>query len=312
MDPAPREGDPGSCAAAPSRACGPATPTSPASSSTIATTRATSSSARRRARPRRASRPARSAGACSPSSACRSAATSCTSAASTPRVPDPLPDDINAASDESPLRTLDRERRERDDRAHRRRSSATGNTLGGICEVVCRGLPVGLGSHVSWDRKLDGRLGAAHDVHSGGEGRGDRHRASRRRARPGSEVHDEIEPAPGRTRAGNVRRKTNRAGGLEGGMTTGEPLVRARGDEADQHAHAPARHRRCGDGRGGGGDGRAERRHGRAGDGRHRRGDGGVRARAGACSRSSAATRSAEMRRNSTATFRTSQIGSDG
>jgi chorismate synthase len=41
----------------------------------------------------------------------------------------------------------------------------------------------------------------------------------------GAQVHDEIEPAPGRTLAGNVRRKTNRAGGLEGGMTTGEPLV---------------------------------------------------------------------------------------
>ena len=43
--------------------------------------------------------------------------------------------------------------------------------------------------------------------------------------RTGAEVHDEIEPAPGRTLSGNVRRKTNRAGGLEGGMTTGEPLV---------------------------------------------------------------------------------------
>ena len=41
----------------------------------------------------------------------------------------------------------------------------------------------------------------------------------------GSQVHDEIEPAPGRTRAGNVRRRSNNAGGLEGGMTTGEPLV---------------------------------------------------------------------------------------
>jgi chorismate synthase len=43
--------------------------------------------------------------------------------------------------------------------------------------------------------------------------------------RTGAEVHDEIEMAPGRTRTGNVRRRTNRAGGLEGGMTTGEPLV---------------------------------------------------------------------------------------
>jgi chorismate synthase len=43
--------------------------------------------------------------------------------------------------------------------------------------------------------------------------------------RTGAEVHDEIEPAPGRTRAGHVRRRTNRAGGTEGGMTTGEELV---------------------------------------------------------------------------------------
>jgi len=137
--------------------------------------------------------------------------------------PDPLPDDINAAADESPLRTLDREA----ETAMIARIDAIkreGNTLGGICEVVCRGLPVGLGSHVSWDRKLDGRLGAALmsipavkgvEVGIGFE--------SARRT--GAEVHDEIEPAPGRTLAGNVRRRTNRAGGLEGGMTTGEPLV---------------------------------------------------------------------------------------
>jgi chorismate synthase len=137
--------------------------------------------------------------------------------------PDPLPDDINAAADESPLRALDRSA----EAAMITRIDAIkreGNTLGGICEVVCRGLPVGLGSHVSWDRKLDGRLAAALmsipavkgvEVGIGFE-------AARR---TGAEVHDEIEPAPGRTLAGNVRRKTNRAGGLEGGMTTGEPLV---------------------------------------------------------------------------------------
>ncbi len=101
---------------------------------------------------------------------------------------------------------------------------SAGNTLGGICEVVADGLPVGLGSHVSWDRKLDGRLGAAllsipavkgMEIGLGME-------AARR---TGAEVHDEIEGAPGRTRTGNVRRRTNRAGGTEGGMTTGEPLV---------------------------------------------------------------------------------------
>ena len=99
-----------------------------------------------------------------------------------------------------------------------------GNTLGGICEVVATGLPVGLGSHISWDRKLDGRIGAAMmsipavkgvEIGLGFE----------TARRTGAEVHDEILAAPGRVLAGNVQRRTNRAGGLEGGMTTGEPLV---------------------------------------------------------------------------------------
>jgi chorismate synthase len=139
------------------------------------------------------------------------------------RRPDPLPDDLNAAADASPLRTLDPEAEAamiaRIDDAKRE-----GNTLGGICEVVVTGLPVGLGSHVSWDRRLDGRLGQAMlsipavkgvEIGIGFE-------AARR---TGAEVHDEIEAAPGRTRAGHVRRRSNRAGGTEGGMTTGEPLV---------------------------------------------------------------------------------------
>jgi len=139
------------------------------------------------------------------------------------RRPDPMPAPINPAADESQLRTLDpdaeREMIVRIDAAKR-----AGNTLGGICEVVADGLPVGLGSHVSWDRKLDGRLGAAMmsiPAVKGVEiGMGfDAARVT------GAEVHDEITLAPGRPRAGNVQRTTNRAGGLEGGMTTGEPLV---------------------------------------------------------------------------------------
>jgi chorismate synthase len=137
--------------------------------------------------------------------------------------PDPMPEKLNEASDASPLRTLDPSAEaqmiERIDAAKR-----AGNTLGGICEVVVDGLPVGLGSHVSWDRKLDGRIGAAilsiPAVKGVEIGMG--FQASRVH---GSEVHDEIELAPGRTRAGNVRRKSNNAGGLEGGITTGEPLV---------------------------------------------------------------------------------------
>jgi chorismate synthase len=134
-----------------------------------------------------------------------------------------MPTDINRVADASPLRTLDAEAEramiERIDQVKR-----AGDTLGGVCEVIIDGLPVGLGSHVSWDRKLDGRLGAAMmsiPAVKGVEiGMGfDAARAN------GSQVHDEIELAPGRTRAGNVRRRSNRAGGLEGGMTTGEPLV---------------------------------------------------------------------------------------
>ena len=137
--------------------------------------------------------------------------------------PVPMPHDINAAADSSQLRTLDANA----ERLMMERIDAVkkdGNTLGGICEVVADGLPVGLGSHVSWDRKLDGRLGQAMmsipavkgvEIGMGFE-------ASRR---TGADVHDEIEVAPGRPLTGNVRRRTNRAGGLEGGMTTGEPLV---------------------------------------------------------------------------------------
>ncbi|HEY9227863.1 MAG TPA: chorismate synthase [Gemmatimonadaceae bacterium] len=137
--------------------------------------------------------------------------------------PDVMPTDINAASDESPLRTLDRDAEQRMvtyiDEIKR-----AGNTLGGICEVVADALPVGLGSHVSWDRKLDGRIGAA--MMSIPAVKGVEIGMGFQTARvTGAEVHDEITMAPGLPRTGNVRRKTNRAGGLEGGMTTGEPLV---------------------------------------------------------------------------------------
>lgn len=137
--------------------------------------------------------------------------------------PAPLPDDLNAAADASPLRTLDADAEARMIAAIDA-AKAAGNTLGGICEVVVTGLPVGLGSHVSWDRKLDGRIGAAMlsipavkgvEIGMGFE--------SARRT--GADVHDEIISAPGRVLAGNVQRRTNRAGGLEGGMTTGESLV---------------------------------------------------------------------------------------
>jgi shikimate kinase len=133
------------------------------------------------------------------------------------------PDDLAAAADRSAVRMLDPDAEravvDRIDAAKR-----AGDTLGGVCEVVATGLPVGLGSHVSWDRKLDGRLAQAIlsipavkgvEIGLGFE-------AARR---PGSAVHDEIARDDNRALAGAVRRHTNRAGGLEGGITTGEPLV---------------------------------------------------------------------------------------
>jgi chorismate synthase len=137
--------------------------------------------------------------------------------------PTEMPASLNEAADASALRTLDAEA-ERAMIARIDVAKREGNTLGGICEVVVDGLPVGLGSHVSWDRKLDGRLGAA--MMSIPAVKGVEIGMGFGAARvSGSEVHDEIELAPGRVRAGNVRRTSNRAGGLEGGMTTGEPLV---------------------------------------------------------------------------------------
>jgi chorismate synthase len=97
-----------------------------------------------------------------------------------------------------------------------------GDTLGGVIEVVVHGLPPGLGSHVHWDRRLDSRLaGALMGVQSVKAVEvGDGLETARRR---GSVAHDEIELVQGR-----VQRLTDRAGGIEGGMTNGGVLrVRA-------------------------------------------------------------------------------------
>jgi chorismate synthase len=96
------------------------------------------------------------------------------------------------------------------------------DTLGGIVEVLAYGVPPGLGSHVQWDRKLDARIAAALCSIQAIKGVeiGDAFTQARTR---GSQAHDEIVPS-----ATGVRRLTDRAGGLEGGITTGEPLrVRA-------------------------------------------------------------------------------------
>jgi chorismate synthase len=145
-----------------------------------------------------------------------------------------LPAPLNDVADESEIRVLDRsvepEIIRRIDEAKR-----AGDTLGGEVEIVARGVVVGLGSHVSWDRKLDGRLAGllmsipavkAVEIGLGVE-------AARRL---GSEVHDGIRrpepddaaperPPTGGDARGGFRRRTNNAGGLEGGITTGEPVV---------------------------------------------------------------------------------------
>ena len=98
-------------------------------------------------------------------------------------------------------------------------AKAAGDTLGGIFEVIVQGAPVGLGSHIQWDRRLDARLSAA--MMSIQAIKGVEIGAGFACAvLPGSQIHDEIFLADGR-----VQRKTNRAGGLEGGMTNGEDIV---------------------------------------------------------------------------------------
>jgi len=138
-------------------------------------------------------------------------------------LPDELPEDLNAVADESAVRILD-PAAEAKIVARIDEAKKSGDTLGGVCEVVCTGLPIGLGSHVSWDRKLDGRIGAAMMSIPAvkGVGIGIGFDAAQK---PGSAVHDEILSGGDSARTANLRRRTNRAGGLEGGMTTGEPLV---------------------------------------------------------------------------------------
>jgi chorismate synthase len=136
--------------------------------------------------------------------------------------PETLPSPLNVAADQSPVRCLDAQAT-RAMVAAIDAATKAGDTLGGVVEVVARGLIVGLGSHVSWDRKLDGRLAQAlvsipavkgMDIGLGFGAAGV----------PGSRAHDEIQHGAAPLAGGFVRR-TNRAGGLEGGVTNGEPLV---------------------------------------------------------------------------------------
>ncbi|MCC5576980.1 chorismate synthase [Microtetraspora sp. AC03309] len=128
----------------------------------------------------------------------------------------PEPKDL-AAIDEDPVRCFDPAASAamvaEIDKAHK-----DGDTLGGVVEVVAYGLPPGLGGYAQWDRRLDARLaGALMGIQAiKGVAVGDGFETARR---PGSRAHDEIVNTPE-----GVRRVTNRAGGIEGGMTNGEPL----------------------------------------------------------------------------------------
>jgi len=126
-----------------------------------------------------------------------------------------------ALPDDAPLRVADAAL-EREMIADIDRAREAGDTLGGAFEVIATGVPVGLGSYVQWDRKLDGRLAQAlmsiPAIKAVGIGLG-----PEAATRPGSRVHDEIVPG-GDTRATGLARPTNNAGGLEGGVTNGEDL----------------------------------------------------------------------------------------
>jgi len=122
-------------------------------------------------------------------------------------------------TEESPVRCLDQEA-EAKMMAAIDKAKEDGDSLGGLVEVRVDGVPIGLGSHVQWDRKLDGRLAQAVmsiqafkgvEIGIGFEAAG----------LPGSQVHDEIVWEEGK----GFSRKTNRAGGLEGGMTNGMPII---------------------------------------------------------------------------------------
>jgi chorismate synthase len=129
------------------------------------------------------------------------------------------PEDIAEIAEASPLRCVDKDA-EAKMIAAIDRAKAQGDTLGGVFEVIAIGLPVGLGTYVQWDRRLDGRLAQA--MMSINAIKGVEIGQGFTEARlPGSAAHDEIFYDAGR----GFFRQTNQAGGTEGGMTTGEPLV---------------------------------------------------------------------------------------
>jgi chorismate synthase len=131
-------------------------------------------------------------------------------------------DEAAALHDDDPVRCVDAEAAPKMTAAIDRAREA-GDTLGGAFEVLADGVPPGLGSYAQWDRKLDGRLAQAlmsiPAIKAVGVGLG-----PGVAGRPGSAVHDEIVPDDGARRPLRIARPTNRAGGLEGGVTNGEPV----------------------------------------------------------------------------------------
>ena len=132
--------------------------------------------------------------------------------------PIPTFSDLDAI-DASPVRAYD-SGAEQDMITQIEAAKKAGDTLGGVVEVIVHGLPIGLGSHVSSDDRLDAQLAAALMGIQAIKGVeiGDGFAEARRR---GSQAHDEII----RTDTGAITRTSNRAGGLEGGMTNGQPLI---------------------------------------------------------------------------------------
>lgn len=134
----------------------------------------------------------------------------------------PLPEDLERI-DASPVRTSDPDAETRMIAAVKA-AAKSGDSLGGVAEVLAYGVPVGLGSHVHWDRRLDGLLAQALmsiqavkavEIGDGWDVAG----------RRGSEAHDAIRVDPGDERSGGYARTTVRAGGVEGGMSVGGLLV---------------------------------------------------------------------------------------
>ncbi len=130
-------------------------------------------------------------------------------------------EEVCQIADDSPLRCADKQVEQEMIRLIEE-AKKEGDTLGGVFEVIAKGVPVGLGSHVSWREKLDGQIAQAfmsiHAVKAVEIGEG-----VENAGKFGSEVHDEITYEDGK-----FKRLTNRAGGLEGGITNGEEL-RVRG-----------------------------------------------------------------------------------